>query len=190
MTTPTDQVFEAGGAGTVSLPPVDAPIVARAGRYYRNMRYLMAVMMVGVGCYFLYDGYIGWPTENAAKAAEGSKIPHDEFQILFQKVIGFTLLPAAAVLLMVFLHRSRGEYRLAGETLRVPGHPAIGLGAIRKIDKRLWKRKGIAYLEYEVPGSSGRGRLKLDDFIYDQKPIDRIFECVEAYAPGDVEILQ
>lgn len=174
----------------VALPPIDAPIVATAGRYYRNMRYLMVVAMLGFGCYFLYDGYIGWPKENARAAAEGTKLPHDEFQIQFQKVIGYTLLPAAVVLLGTFLYRSRGSCRLAGETLSIPGHPSIPLDAIRKIDKRLWKRKGIAYIDYQPSGSTRLVRFKLDDFIYDQKPIDRIFECIEAYAPAETEIVQ
>src|SRR5437867_2391033 len=40
-------------------------IVARAGRYYRNTRYFIFIMLVGWGCWFLYDGFIGWPKQNA-----------------------------------------------------------------------------------------------------------------------------
>ena len=40
-------------------------IVARAGRYYRNTRYIMFALLLGMGGWFLYDGFIGWPNENA-----------------------------------------------------------------------------------------------------------------------------
>src|SRR5689334_18513333 len=41
-----------------------APIVARAGRYYRNARYLMFTIIVAMGAWFLYDGFVRYPAEN------------------------------------------------------------------------------------------------------------------------------
>ncbi len=40
------------------------PIVARAGTYFRNMRYLFTVAMVGFGLYCAYDGFYAWPRHN------------------------------------------------------------------------------------------------------------------------------
>src|SRR5262245_41397215 len=40
------------------------PIIAHAGRYYRNMRYLMFVLFIGMGAWFGYDGWVGWPRMN------------------------------------------------------------------------------------------------------------------------------
>ena len=41
-----------------------ADIVARTGRYYRNTRYLMCLMLIVMGCWFLYDGFVKYPREN------------------------------------------------------------------------------------------------------------------------------
>ena len=64
-----------------------------------------------------------------------------------------------------------------------PGHPPIPLDAITEIDKSKWKKKGIAYLGYEVMDPAINGVRKstavLDDFVYQQEPTDRIFEAIE-----------
>ena len=68
---------------------------------------------------------------------------------------------------------------MAGDTLEVPGHPPVTLENIRKIDKRKWDRKGIAYLHYEIGTPPHPGVLKLDDFAYERGPTDDILERVE-----------
>ena len=176
-------------------------IVARAGQYYRNTRYLMCALLIGAGLWFAYDGWIGWPEhnrkvaevkgriaaaeqsgdQNAAAAArtELGKMSKEKSSsdILLQKVLALSLPPLGLALLARALHSSRGAYRLSGNTLSVPGHPPITLDQITRIDKRLWDRKGIAYLDYEAPGRSGR--IKLDDFVYDRTPTDAIYERIE-----------
>src|SRR4051812_14839154 len=48
-----------------SAPSVDGgTIVAKPGQYYRNTRYLMTVLLVGMGLWFGYDGFVGWPKSN------------------------------------------------------------------------------------------------------------------------------
>jgi hypothetical protein len=186
--------------------PADAeptgPIVARAGSYYRRMRYIMVTLMVGVGCWFLYDGFVGWPRQNARydeivrrqmaapenspdRAAASAELKkhgarREDHELLTQKIIGFGLPVASVAYLLFILHRSRGEVRFDNDVIHAPGHPPIPLTAITDIDKRLWDRKGIARISYEADGKSGV--LTLDDFIYDQKPIDRIYDKVIAYA--------
>ena len=182
-------------------------VVARAGRYYRNTRYVMCALLIGAGLWFAYDGWIGWPEHNrklaevkrriddaeragdkdAAAAARtelgGMSKEKSSSDILLQKVLAFSLPPVGIALLAWALYNSRGEYRLAGSTLSVPGHPPITFDQITRIDKRLWDRKGIAYVDYEADGRSGR--IKLDDFVYDRPPTDRIYERIEqAVAPA------
>src|SRR5688500_17591816 len=90
------------------------PIVARAGSYYRNVRYLMAAGMVGFGLWFGYDGFVGWPQKNAtydrivaehekggsaggeqslktALEAEGVTKKYSDLELLIQKVLAFSL---------------------------------------------------------------------------------------------------
>ncbi len=198
-------------------PDPSGDIVARAGQYYRNTRYIMCALLVGAGLWFAYDGWVGWPEHNrklgevkrrieqsdnagdtngaAAARAELGKMSKEKSSsdILLQKVLALSLPPIGIGLLGWALYNSRGAYRLSGHTLHVPGHPAVSFDQITRIDKQLWDRKGIAYLDYDrgagsplrAPGETvdyqarGTGRIKLDDFVYDRAPTDQIFERIE-----------
>jgi hypothetical protein len=191
-------------------PPADtasAPtIVARPSYYwrdYRPKRVALSLMLVVFGVLFAYDGFVGWPRQNERIAqlgrdienarrenreedvrkadAERSKIKlHSGMDILMQKVLAFALIPGGLALLVWSLYQSRGQYRLAENVLHVPGHPPVPLDAITTIDKTQWKRKGIAYLDYQLPGGE-KGRVTLDDIVYQQYPTDDIFAHIERY---------
>jgi len=175
----------------------DAPvlIVARAGRYYRNARYIMVALALGLAGYFAYDGWNGYPEHNrrvqdvteklnaATSDDERTRLgneqrklgaPHTDKDIQLQKQLAVILpFPSLAYLFFV-IRRSRGEIRFDGKTLTAPGHPSLAVGDIKSVDPTQWKKKGIAILQYEVNGRTGA--IKLDDFIYEQKPIDSIYE--------------
>jgi hypothetical protein len=183
--------------------PPGQPVIARAGQYYRNTRYLMAVILVGMGLWFGYDGFFTWPEANQkyrqfdqeaiAARRRGDRVgeqraiqeqrkykPHSDTDILLQKILFFALPPLGLIVLVRALHNSRGEYRLEGTTLRVPGHPPVPFENITEIDRHLWDRKGIAYISYDL-GDGRQGRLRLDDFVYERPPTDEIFKRVEVY---------
>lgn len=185
-------------------------IVARYGRYYRNTRYLIAVLCIGYGLWSINDGFVRYPRANEAaiqkevdrvETASGKQVtaeerkeiaakttlPHPGWDVPFNRGAGIILPPLGIALLAWTLYNSRGEYRLEGETLHVPGHPPVPLDNIRKIDKRLWERKGIAYIEYEGPQSGKRAQLKLDDFVYERGPTDAIFERIEKHVADMVQ---
>lgn len=185
-------------------------IVAGPGRYYRNTRYLMLVLMVGLGLWFAYDGFLNWPQMNlerdrieadrvsAANSGdqmrarqlydqEGQLKHHTDWDIGLQKFLAFTLPVAGILLLARALHNSRGELRLEGETLHFPGHPPVKFDQVTGIDRRLWDRKGIAYANYDL-GDGTKGRLRLDDFVYDRPSTDRIFERIETVVGGKTEV--
>ena len=160
--------------------PGSAEIVARAGSYYRNTRFILAAALVAMGLWFGYDGFIGWPRENELYKQDPTRHKqHSETDIRLQKILAFTLPPLGLLMLVWTLYNSRGAYRLSGDTLSVPGHPPVPLDSIRQIDKRLWDRKGIAYLDYEL-AEGRKGRIKLDDFVYDRPPTDAIVDRIEA----------
>src|SRR5687767_10599877 len=191
------------------VPATSTEIVAPPATYYRWTRYVMAIMLIGGGLWFAYDGWIGWPGHNerlyavqrerdaAEKAGDSTKVTQLNVKIskmnrhysgkdlLAQRALGAVLPPAGVALLIWTLYNSRGAYRLSGDTLHVPGHPPVPLSAIRRIDKRLWDRKGIAFIDYELDGATGgserSGQLKLDDFVYERKPTDEIYERIEHY---------
>jgi len=164
-------------------------IVAYAGSWYRNARYIMAAIVFACAAWFAYDGWVGYPKINAAyqAAIERKEKPAEDrksdLDIQIQKLLAITL-PIVGVLIIVWLrYNSRGCYRLKGDVLQVPGHPPVPLDAIREIDKSKWDKKGIAYLDYELAGGGGKpktGTITLDDFVYQQEPTDAILAAIEA----------
>ena len=182
-------------------------VVAHAATYYRMTRYTMVVLLVGMGGWFGYDGFKGWPNENLritdinkrfAAAEKTNDFPsleklkadplrqkplHTDTDILIQKALAFGLPMLGAAMLAWALRKSRGEYRLAGTTLTVPGHPPVMLEEILEIDKQLWDRKGIAYLAYHT-AAGRKGRILLDDYIYERDPTDEIYKRAEEHVTG------
>jgi hypothetical protein len=179
------------------------PIVARASNEYRLKRLAIVVMLVGMGGWFAYDGWYNWPHENqriaqlksdidaARKAGDEPQVRkltveinsltlHTDLSLQLQKVLALSLPPLGLFVLVWSLYYSRGEYRLRDNQLHVPGHPPIPLDAIRSIDRTDWDRKGIAWINYELPSGIARSAC-LDDFIYQRKPTDEIFKQIELY---------
>lgn len=180
------------------------PIVARYGSYYRNMRYIMVTLVVAFGAWFGYDGFVGYPEHNrkydeifsrqeeaqrrqdnetAARLADelrkhgARKTPTD---IALQKWLSFLLPPIGLAYLAFVLHRSRGEYRLEGTRLFLPGGRQLDLAQVKSVDNALWDRKGIAVVKYDG------GQFQLDDFIYEAKPIRAIHAALmQRVAPKD-----
>jgi hypothetical protein len=188
-------------------PPLEADadeIVAEPEVGYRWKHLMMALLMIAGGLWFAYDGWINWPRmnemavkiEKQLEAAQHAKpiddnkvtelskekdkyIKHTSTDILFQKILA-TVLPAIGLFWLVWtIKDTRGRYRLSGDTLYVPGHPPVSFSAIRRIDKRKWDRKGIAYLHYEHGVPATPAVLKLDDFAYERRPTDEILKRIE-----------
>jgi hypothetical protein len=202
---------QAKSAATATVAGSGEVLVARASREYRVKRGIIVVMLIGMGLWFGYDGFIGWPKENqlikdtkaqiepARKANEEAKVrelevklgtlkEHSELDLLWQRLLCYSLPPLGLVVLGVALYRSRGTYRLADNILHAPGHPPVPLDAIRSIDKTHWDRKGIAYVNYELPNGA-KGSVVLDDFIYQRQGTDDIFKRIEDYTgTGDVPV--
>ena len=154
-------------------------IVARAGTYYRVTRFLMTLLFLGFGIACIKDGFFKYPRENSQAINKGQAEPHPGLDVPLNQALGILLPPLGLFTLGWTLFNSRGAYRLVNDTLRVPGHNPIQLNAIRKIDKRLWDRKGIAYIEYEIAGEPEPEQFKLDDFVYQRDPTDQILERLE-----------
>jgi hypothetical protein len=161
----------------------NGPIVARAGQYYRITRYIMTFVLFLYGGWSIYDGFYSWPRWPISHPNEK---PKSDTDIMFNEVLGLALPPIGLALLIRSLYLSRGEYRLEDDVLYVPGHPPVPLDKIQKIDRELWDRKGIAFIDYQVVGAKA-GTITLDDFLYDRPPTDEIFKKIEAVvvAAGD-----
>src|SRR5438477_1356559 len=154
------------------------PIVARYAKYHRNKQYLLVLLFFGFGIACIYHGFFIYPKQNAAAISKGQNPPHAEYDAPLNKLLGIILPPLAIFVLWRTLYTSRGEYRLEGQTLHIPGHPRIPLSAIRTIDKKLWDRKGIALIEYELSEGGERKKFRVDDVVYEREPTDRIMDQI------------
>lgn len=201
--TPSNQDHSPADSSPASDSADAGAVRAGPGRYYRNTRYLMAIVFIAMGAWFGYDGFVRWPGWNQMydkleaqrqvaldrgdrQAAEQLRVEqgkyekHNEASLMLQKVLCFALPPLGLILLARALRNSRGEYRLEGTTLHVPGHPPVPFENITQIDRRRWDRKGIAYIHYDL-GDGRQGRLRLDDFHYERPPTDAIFDRIQKY---------
>lgn len=175
-------------------------IVANPSGWYRAKMLLMGLLIFGyMGGYFLYDGFVGYPKQNAkydelsaqidrtADPAEKTRLveeqkklgnKHTETDLMLQRGIGIVGIPLGLFMIGRALYVSRGKYRLSGDTVYVPGHPPVTFDMIRDIDKSKWDKKGIALVSYSA--SAGKvGTFKLDDYIYDRDATDAILERIE-----------
>jgi hypothetical protein len=171
---------------TEALPadPTPAVVVAKAGRYYRVARYMMTLLLMSYGAWSIYDGFVSWPHWTETHPREKAKTDTD---IMLNKVLGVVLPPMGLIILGWAVYSSRGEYRLENGVLRVPGHPPVPLEKIQSINREVWDRKGIAYVDYDLgdggsygsDSKSARGTFKIDDFVYEREPADQIFKAIE-----------
>jgi hypothetical protein len=169
------------------------PVVAKAGRYYRVARYLMTLLLMGYGAWSIYDGFYSWPNWPITHPEEKPKSHTD---IVLNQVLGMALPPTGLFILFWALYNSRGEYRLENGVVTVPGHPAVPLDKIHSVNRELWDRKGIAFVDYDLTeapvaakagavvsysgvSKGARGQFRLDDFVYEREPTDRIFKAIE-----------
>ncbi len=199
-----------------STEPTDSlqtgQIVANPGREFRLRRGIMAVVIVVMGVWFAYDGWVAWPRSNAEHARINKELDqaidskdkeqqvnltkelgkykeHTWLDMGLQRGLAIVLIPAGIFLLSWWMYQSRGQVRLtADDVLHMPGHPPVPLSAITDFDKRKWDRKGIAKARYDLSktGTDTRsGRLTLDDFAYQRPPIDAIVARIDATRPED-----
>jgi hypothetical protein len=156
-------------------------IVATAARDFRWKRFALVGILLIYSGLSIRDGFVKYPRENAAARARNLEIlPHPGFDIQLNQALGVLLPPLSLLFLSWTLFISRGSYRFDGTDIHVPGHPPIPLSAVREINRAKWERKGIAYVQYQLPGSSRPAKFKLDDFIYQREPTDQIFAMIES----------
>ncbi|MGF1531629.1 MAG: hypothetical protein ACFCU4_09765 [Puniceicoccaceae bacterium] len=178
---------------------LELPITAKASRSYRRTRYFVATIFFAVSLLFAYDGWVAWPAKNAeiekltaekeSALAADDKQRIDELEVLLedlgepksdadlfiQKVFFIGLGPGAIILIVNALYRSRGAVVYDGSTVQLPDGRSVDVDSITEVDNRRWDKKGIAIFYYSDQQTSNRN-FRLDDFIYDRPPIDRIHE--------------
>lgn len=178
---------------TDATPTETTAITARADFQYRWRVYIFFVLVFGYGLLSIRDGFFRWPADNARlhqMQENHQKLTeqyHNEAGILINKALGI-LFPAVSLPAFLWLmYRSRGQYRLAGNTLSVPGAEPIPLERIQSLDKSNWDRKGHAVVEFQTADGKA-DQFTLRDMVYERRPTDKIVDRIETYLKGPATV--
>jgi len=183
------------------------PVKANIDTKFLSRLGLMALAFIGIALWFLYDGAVtyprqreralvyqglkeegrlsewediarqhGWSTEDPGK-------PKDAFDIWVQFVIaGLAGVPGLCFAFRFF--RARGRWIEANEAgLRTSWGQELEFGQVVSLDKKRWRSKGIARMNYRQDGR--KRRLVLDDWKYDADPTKAILLEVESRIDAD-----
>ena len=165
----------------------DSPgdIVARADFQYRWRVYALFALLFFGGLWCLRDGFVQWPRQNdlwaRATGDKPPKPPHEQSGILVNQGLGVLLTALSVPVFAWMMYRSRGEYRFASGTLRIPGHPPVTLAQVRGLDLVQWDRKGVAVVEYQPAPDGPVSKLVLRDMVYHRDPTDQIVRIIEKH---------
>ena len=119
---------------------------------YAKRHLFVTLLMIGLGCWFGYDGFIRYPATPAAElyeSIEGSDAPVNVDIEAFkrQKIgtqYGFTILSffVAAVVGSRLMRSRRFQFGYTDDCYIYRGH-RHPISSIRKIDRSKWEKKGI-----------------------------------------------
>ena len=171
---------------------------------------ILALFCLGFSAYFFYDGAVGYPaqTVRANKYLEFREsgahdwreqwagyakeqgwstkdpgAPKTEADIFNQYAFG-TMLAPVGLLFLVFFFRAKLRWIELTETgLRTSWGQELTFDEILVVDKKLWKKKGIARVLYEREGR--KRRLTLDDWKYETEPTQDVLWEVEEHLQRD-----
>ena len=146
----------------------------------------VALLMAGLGCWFVYDGAVAYPEMDAAAFCEkyhkNMDDPEREKTNAIERQYQFAALAfLAAFAIACHLLKVRGE-TLAWDGEKMTGSLTAGrdafFGDVGEIDRRLWKGKGILRLTMR----DGR-RITLDSWHHPEAK-DLVAEKFPEQVPG------
>lgn len=170
-------------------------ITAVISKEWKQRMLLMTLIVAGAGCWFLYDGLVGYPNNNVRAAvylplrdklgkdtpelekawAEETKARgwsdsapkkiYDTSAIRTQIFIAIAALIGAGLCARHFFASLKTTTRFEDGKILLPDGRVILLSKVRAVSRKRWKNKGIADLVYEEKP----GRMKrfiLDDYKY------------------------
>ena len=135
-----------------------------------------------------YSDRQGWDSAPPEHGYDAGKIRE---QLYFG--IGAGVLTLVA---LFYLIRTKGRFMMAdGEGYHPPGKGMIPYKDLRRIDKRKWETKGLAYLFHEDP-SGGLQKVKVDGMVYGQfreedgAPAEKLFQHILRNFSGELVELE
>lgn len=166
---------------------------------WKKQKLLLALLLMGFGAWFGFDGLVGWPKSNerwrvhqSVKSEQGkweeiakakgwnAEPPHRQYErgdIIGQYVMGSICGAIGLVSLLYWLSQIRRSLRIDDDVVTTPSGVRVPFSAISGVGKKLWEAKGIAKVRYTLEGK--QGEFVVDDYKFDTKPARQILEEIE-----------
>jgi hypothetical protein len=186
-------------------PDEDPSMTFRADndpKFYFRFK-LIGLVAIGFALWSLYDGYFTYPNQRERALAYdkhydegGSKEEWDAYarqrgwpteypgepkskaDIAMQYVMA-VIAGSVGLLTLLLVWRSRGRWMEADETgISSSWGQRVEFDQVVSLDKRRWRSKGIAKVNYENAGK--RKKLVIDDYKFKREPTDAILRLLEA----------
>ena len=166
---------------------------------WKKQKLLLALLLIGFGAWFAFDGLVGWPKSNErwrehqkVKAEEGkweqiakekgwsTEPPHRLYErgdIVGQYLMGGICGGIGFITLAYWLSQARRTLRMDEEGIITTRGVRVPFPAINGVGKKLWDKKGIAKVRYTL--NEKQGEFILDDYKFDTKPVRQMLEEIE-----------
>lgn len=166
---------------------------------WKKQKLLLALLLLGFGAWFVFDGLIGWPKSNdrwreherlkgqAGKWEEVAKQnnwstepPHRLYEykdILGQYIIGGLCAALGLGALIYWRTQINRTLRMDDDGVTTTSGVRVPFPAIIGVGKKLWESKGIAKVRYTLDGK--QCEFIVDDYKFDTKPTRQILEEIE-----------
>ncbi|WP_018969439.1 hypothetical protein [Rubritalea marina] len=137
----------------------------------------------GYDLWLEYSGERGW-------GADVMDHPEDTSSLKTQMGMAYGSATLALLVLVVFLRILSRRMEVTETAYIAPGGVEVPYASMRRIDTRKWDSKGLATIEYEIDGKSGR--CKVDGMVYGQfkaeegAPAEKLFQQILANFKGEL----
>lgn len=161
---------------------------------------MVAVLVLGMSGWFLFDGVYTYPFENVrwtefqkygekrhaewlalAQSRGWSATPPHEFHSpdkVREQFVFAGIMALAGTAVLAYWMRERGKVvKTDAEAVYAPSGKRIPFTALVSVDKKKWDTKGLATVYYRLDGRSGK--FLLDDYKYNAKALQRVMAEIE-----------
>ena len=178
------------------------PQEARVTSIWKKQKLFVAVFLIAMGGWFLFDGAVGYPRSNEhfnawAKFRDGGnlqdwpafarergwneKAPEHAFtvaQINGQFLYG-ALGTLSGLIALAFWFTQKGRVlRTDDDAVTTPSGTRVPFAAITGLGLKKWESKGLATVRYEIEGR--KGAFVMDDYKFETEPTRKIMDEIKA----------
>ena len=165
---------------------------------WKKQKLLLALLLIGFGAWFGFDGFIGYPKSDEryrklealsadksqwkalAKEHDIGSVPEKFFgpgkvveQFVAAGITGFL----GFATLLFWLSQLKRTLRMDAEGVTTATGVRVPFSAMSGVGKKLWESKGIAKVRYSLEGK--QGEFVVDDYKFETKAARQILEEIE-----------